>query len=258
MHTSEAPRTASSTRSTGSTVSPRRSRAIRAKARARSALRLHTRMRASGRATRIASRCVSACTPAPTSARSAGPSRASARVATPDVAAVRMAVTELASSTASSRPSSGSKSSTAPWCKSSRVPSLPGKTVITLIPSVAGSPTHAGIAPKRPRPSGIGTMVRSGSRASPAESARSAAATASMQSAIGSSASTCGCERTRMSMGFGVDVERVTRPGARRAAAGTGAAPSGSSPPPCRARTTPRGRLRGTRGSARTAAAIRA
>lgn len=145
MQMMSAPFTASRAVGAGSTSMRCRIRARSAKARARSGLRPKTRARRMGRATRIASKCVRAWTPVPMTARSAASSRASRRVATPETAAVRIAVMELASMTASSRPRSHSKSSTAPWWESSSVPWLPGKAVMALTPTAWGEARYAGM-----------------------------------------------------------------------------------------------------------------
>ena len=119
---------------------PWRARSPVAKRRAFSGLRLHTRTRRSGRTALIAARWVIASTPEPRMARSPASSRASARVATPLTAAVRMAVMLLASINAIRLPLRVSNSITAPWCESSSVPWLPGKTLTTLSPRLAGVP----------------------------------------------------------------------------------------------------------------------
>jgi hypothetical protein len=65
-----------------------------------------------------------------------------------------MAVIDDASITATRLPCSASNSSTAPWCESSPVPWLSGKTVITFAPTAFGAPKYAGMTANALLPSG--------------------------------------------------------------------------------------------------------
>ena len=101
-------------------------------------------------------------------------------MATALAAAVRTAVTSPAWTMHTGSPLALSNSTTTPWCDWRPLAKFSGKTLISLAPKGAPSPSAPGMTPKaRPAPSGM--IERSSWRVSPRERAIIASRTSGMQ-----------------------------------------------------------------------------